>query len=306
MKEWNVPMLDLNNDNTTLISLNNMTWLQGPFLPVSADKQYGYEIFARLVLGEEEHQMVWEEARAHVSSGKIWQANQSCALTTRRGVCMSCSALGKLIGKQLSGNASSCSKPLSVLQVKGENNKASKPTLAAALFCPDHLEAGGSYQRCIRIFGYMYYLCHGIICNTGGDHILSQLSTWRHRLAGRRELFLAMAVSTMCVRNWTAFKNGKVKPYSKILNSAKKSKPGRQLTMDEALSGNAPTPAKSKGKMPAPSPASTRNQVYDRAAIPPAKKQRKGNDSQASGLIVEDFLKGSGLSREDILEHLRQ
>ena len=38
MKEWNVPMLDLNNDNTTLISLNNMTWLQGPFLPVSADK----------------------------------------------------------------------------------------------------------------------------------------------------------------------------------------------------------------------------------------------------------------------------
>ena len=53
---------------------------------------------------------------------------------------------------------------------------------------------------------------------------------------------------------------------------------------------------------PAPSPASTRNQVE----IPPPAKKQQGNDSQASGLSVQDFLKGSGLTREDILNHLQQ
>lgn len=194
-------------------------FLEQPFIPCGPDGQLTDTFtFAQALCAEEEGEFerLYNEAFAHVVGKKHWPMNSSGAMGVvpipPKGTLCSCAKLGELTGIPIAGKA--CTEKLGFCQIKGENNKNSKPTRAVYVFCPEHVDCSAAAMskkkplRILRVMAYVIVNINLIARATGGRHFLDDMAlpVYKKYFLARKPLLLAMMIHTMTQTNWLASK----------------------------------------------------------------------------------------------------
>jgi hypothetical protein len=226
---------DFRDDPQTTLG-GKFLFLQQPFIPCGPDGQLTdpFTWSEALCADEEgEYQKLFQEAFTHVVGKKHWPMHTNGNMGAdgklfipAKGTLCTCAKLGELTDIPIIGKA--CGENLAFCQIKGENNKISKPTRSVYIFCAEHIDCSSSAMsqkkplRILRIMAYVIANISLIARATGGKHFLDPLAlpVYRKMFLARKPLLVALMVHAMTQTNWLAAKLEEEQPFVRKPNKS--------------------------------------------------------------------------------------